>query len=308
MDAASYASKTRGLVDVVRESLLQVRSQVWSARNADSLARHFIGEMRVNEQAAAAALGRPIAGLDLLDIGTGTIASQALYFACLGNRVTSIDLEPQSFGWDPRAYVAIARASGPRRAAKTLARKLIGFDRRFPRALARELGAPLPMTLLRMDATRMTFPDASFDLVYSYDVLEHVDDVEAVIQGVARVLRPGGLAYLVLNPYTCEDGAHDYRRIGGHRGDLPYWAHLRPEHAARVRPGAYVNKLGLRDVSAICERVMPGVDLRAPPVGGDELPNALRELRALGELAGYSDEELLAVRQQIVWRKPVAPE
>nr|WP_238559048.1 bifunctional 2-polyprenyl-6-hydroxyphenol methylase/3-demethylubiquinol 3-O-methyltransferase UbiG [Rhodococcus rhodnii] len=35
--------------------------------------------------------------------------------------------------------------------------------------------------------------DASADLVYCCDVLEHVDDVDAVLSETARVLRPGGL-------------------------------------------------------------------------------------------------------------------
>ena len=39
----------------------------------------------------------------------------------------------------------------------------------------------------------LPFPDASFDLVYCCDVLEHVDDLEAVIAETARVLKPGGI-------------------------------------------------------------------------------------------------------------------
>jgi 2-polyprenyl-3-methyl-5-hydroxy-6-metoxy-1,4-benzoquinol methylase len=39
-------------------------------------------------------------------------------------------------------------------------------------------------------------PDATFDLVYLGDVLEHVPDCRATLAGIARVLRPGGHAYL----------------------------------------------------------------------------------------------------------------
>jgi len=39
-------------------------------------------------------------------------------------------------------------------------------------------------------------PDATFDLVYLGDVLEHVPDCRATLAEVARVLRPGGHAYL----------------------------------------------------------------------------------------------------------------
>ncbi len=38
----------------------------------------------------------------------------------------------------------------------------------------------------------MTYPDARFDLVMSFDAMRTVPDVEAAIAEVARVLRPGG--------------------------------------------------------------------------------------------------------------------
>jgi len=49
-----------------------------------------------------------------------------------------------------------------------------------------------------MDATQMSFPDASFDRVFSISVLEHVGgdgDVRAA-QEMGRVLKPGGRAVL----------------------------------------------------------------------------------------------------------------
>ncbi|QFU10229.1 Ubiquinone biosynthesis O-methyltransferase [Rhodobacteraceae bacterium THAF1] len=38
----------------------------------------------------------------------------------------------------------------------------------------------------------MDYPDASFDAVVCVDVLEHVQDLQQVLDNVARVLRPGG--------------------------------------------------------------------------------------------------------------------
>ncbi len=47
---------------------------------------------------------------------------------------------------------------------------------------------------------RLPFDDGAFDLVCCCDVLEHVDDVDAVLAESARVLRPGGvLLYDTIN-------------------------------------------------------------------------------------------------------------
>jgi 2-polyprenyl-3-methyl-5-hydroxy-6-metoxy-1,4-benzoquinol methylase len=43
-----------------------------------------------------------------------------------------------------------------------------------------------------IEEVHRTFPPASFDLVYSFAVLEHVRDVEETVRAVFTVLRPGG--------------------------------------------------------------------------------------------------------------------
>lgn len=45
----------------------------------------------------------------------------------------------------------------------------------------------------------LPFPDAAFDVVMSFDVFEHIPDVDGHLREVTRVLRPGG-SYLIQTP------------------------------------------------------------------------------------------------------------
>lgn len=49
------------------------------------------------------------------------------------------------------------------------------------------------------DLEALTFPDASFDIVLTQDVMEHVVDPAAAFREIARVLRPGG-AHIFTTP------------------------------------------------------------------------------------------------------------
>jgi ubiquinone/menaquinone biosynthesis C-methylase UbiE len=52
------------------------------------------------------------------------------------------------------------------------------------------------LNVVEGSATDLPFPDASFDAVYSFKVLAHVEAIEKAMAEVARVLRPGGRAAL----------------------------------------------------------------------------------------------------------------
>jgi SAM-dependent methyltransferase len=84
-----------------------------------------------------------------------------------------------------------------------------------------ECRAGLPVQFLHKDATRMDFPDSSFDLILSRSVLEHIRPIEQLVAETARVLRPGGMAYHEIDPFYWLRGCHKRGLI-----DIP-WAHAR---------------------------------------------------------------------------------
>lgn len=85
--------------------------------------------------------------------------------------------------------------------AKSGPRSLTGIDL-TPRAIEhtrRRLELYGLQSNLRVeDAENLSFPDSSFDIVYSWGVLHHSPDTARAIEQVRRVLRPGGSARIMI--------------------------------------------------------------------------------------------------------------
>jgi len=58
------------------------------------------------------------------------------------------------------------------------------------------------------DGARLPFQDATFDLVFSHSVIEHVSTAIGYLRECHRVLRPGGVLYLSTAPTLSLAGAH----------------------------------------------------------------------------------------------------
>ena len=64
-------------------------------------------------------------------------------------------------------------------------------------AYARALNSGLPKLEYAVeDALNLSFPDNTFDLITSVDVIEHVGKPERMVEEVSRVLKPGGVALI----------------------------------------------------------------------------------------------------------------
>lgn len=56
----------------------------------------------------------------------------------------------------------------------------------------------IPGRVLRMDAEEMDFPDASFDLIWTWGVIHHSSNTARILEQMRRVLRPGGRATVMV--------------------------------------------------------------------------------------------------------------
>lgn len=301
MGSYSYSSASVGVRNRIREALQLVRI---ARRPPESAVDWTIGlyentKERIREQA-----GVTLSGLRGLEIGPGQQLGSLRCFS-LENDMVAIDTDVIAAEASPLTYVRMVRHNSFLRTAKTIARKALGVDRRFRKTLLRRLGAPaFPTTpVLRMSATEMTFPQESFDFVYSHSVFEHIDDPAAALAEIERVLRPGGVAYVSVHLYTSHAGSHDPKLLADGIPVPPLWPHLRPAFAHTVHPNTYLNRLTLAEWRDLFEAAFPGVTYVADRQD-EELGDALRELRAAGELTEYTDEELLTVNLIAIWRKP----
>lgn len=132
----------------------------------------------------------------------------------------------------------------------------------------------------KIENGRAPFPDGSFDVVISNQVLEHVDDPEAVIADMGRLLRPGGVllaAFPVID--TLYEGhvglyfahwmkpgrlRHAYFRAARSLGFGLYFTHLPAHEWARVSGDTLDNACRyypLRRMTTALERVGKRTDI-----------------------------------------------
>jgi ubiquinone/menaquinone biosynthesis C-methylase UbiE len=144
-----------------------------------------------------------------------------------------------------------------------VAKTAVGIDiSRGMLAQARSRG----LNVVEGSGTALPFPDQSFDFVYSFKVLAHIEAIHQALGEVGRVLRPGGqaalefynrnsLRYLVKRlkkPHKVSDETTDdqvftrYDRLDDIRGYLPPELSIEDLRGVRVvTPFAQVHKVPL---------------------------------------------------------------
>ena len=118
------------------------------------------------------------------------------------------------FGLGPADYrgaTVLDIGCGPRGSLEwaTMAEARYGLDPLA--AVYARLSPEHAMTYVAAPAEKIPFPDDHVDVVSTFNSLDHVDDVEAVLDEIARVLKPGGHLLLITDyghePTPCEPQA-----------------------------------------------------------------------------------------------------
>jgi SAM-dependent methyltransferase len=138
----------------------------------DANARDHLDVIRPIKKAALLERFTSLRGKKLLEIGSG-------YGTNLGTWMKKFDLDAYGTERDTEGFGSSFRASRELFAAN-------GLD---------------PERILRVDDDTLPFPDASFDVVYSGNVLEHTEAPLTVMQEAVRVLRPGGILHIEVPNY-----------------------------------------------------------------------------------------------------------
>lgn len=295
----SYTSDT-SLMTKLREV---GRLYDWHATNAVARVKQIIGIMNAVEDTILSRYGLALTDLAVLDIGTGQQQIQSAWLA-RRNRVIGIDLDVVAKGWSLTAFLTMWRVNGAYRTVKTLARKALGLDAMYARALHQELGRGAEdIPVYQMDVTAMSFPSHNFDFVYCSSVLQCVPDVNSALHEMNRVLVPGGIGYFTVQLYTSETGSLDPRLYSGDRSSIPYWAHLRPEVCQRVSGNAWLNKMRLSEWLQCVNACLPNpiVELSQPQARA--LTAIAESLQEAGQLQEYTLEELVTHELRVSWRK-----
>jgi ubiquinone/menaquinone biosynthesis C-methylase UbiE len=189
-------------------------------------------------------------GARLLEVGCG-MGTDLLQFARSGARCTGIDLTPRSIEITRHRF------------------KLYDADGDF----------------MISDGERLPFRYESFDVVYSNGVLHHTPNTAAAIREVHRVLRPGGVAKIMLY----------------HRNSLNYWLEI------VLRRGV----LGLeflrgRSAEEIMSRVIEFSDHDARPLVKVYSRNQVRELFGMFKDVRVDVEQLM--RTELRFLSPIVSE
>jgi SAM-dependent methyltransferase len=276
---------------IPKTSALQFAWHVYRPEVQVRHARHDFGIFQRFFKTAQAA-GHPVKGERILDIGCGWRFPITLMLHSCGARVTGLDSEFVDRRLSASKLWKHFVQHGPTALARRFVREAI-HKNVYYRTLEKQFGCPLRFEGLDLRNTQIEAlaEDAEYDLVFSNATFEHISDVEEAVQVVARVLKPGGMAYVSIHLFPSLTGGHDVlSNVGGasvvFRPGASPWRHLIDRE---WKPPVYLNRWRESQYREAFERHLRIREWR--PESWEE-ESFLNE-GLMRELSGYTRDELL---------------
>lgn len=155
-----------------------------------------------------------------------------------------------------------------------------GPNRNHPREINVNI-LPLTNVDIVANAQRLPFDDATIDVVISNAVLEHVQNLEATVAEIKRVLKPGGFVYVEI-PFMQHYHTHD-------------------SHGVRFEDYRRLTKTGLTDVLGFCTPLDVGVCVGPTSTVCQIFFSYLRDLSTRGWYHRLIDRLYHFVGNLVVW-------
>lgn len=256
----------------------------------------------------------------ILALTTGTtVTGRILEVGCYdGSTAYALSERPGTtvVASDLARYYVVQRPGQPESAAIAAEERALARLRERVRVLA---GRPAgSVSFVEDDITASTLEPSTFDLIASFEVLEHVARPTDAFAAMARLLRPGGVMFHDYNPFFSMIGGHSLATL-----DLP-WGHTRlggddvERYLREIRPTEVeqalrfyrdsLNRMTLADLrDAIAGAGLEPVAIipwNQRSLLAEATPQVLAEARALHPRVTL--EDLLATFVAVVARKPDA--
>jgi SAM-dependent methyltransferase len=176
--------------------------------------------------------------------------------------------------------LALTVGVGATREAEMLARRsrLVAIDR-----APIDRGCASYALAARADAVALPFGDGTFDAVFIFDVLEHIEDDARALGEIRRVLRPGGKLLLTVPAFMFLFGLQDVVSEHKRRYRRKALAGLLERSGFEVDYNTYFNTLLFPPIAAVrlLRRVFPRSEADAEAGASDfdlRLPGALEKM------------------------------
>lgn len=276
-----------------------------TAEDADRRLGEMAARIRLGASMLATA-GGALRGKRVLDVGCGDGAEALLLGRCGAGEVVATnhgELHKDGEAGDARTG----------RCREAMERALSASPRQLLDGAAARAA---PVTFIEDDISASGLESGSFDVVCSWETLEHLTRPAEAFAEMYRLLRPGGWCYHEYNPFFCIEGGHSLCTL-----DFP-WGHVRlsgedfDRYVEALRPAEAdaakdyyrngLNRVSLDQMQACCRKAGFEIAFFVPRSRTEDLMSLTRPIhdQARRTYPRITINDLVCRMVRLVLRKP----